>query len=289
MPTSTSLIIKEALLRSATWLKEKGCEAARLDAELLLAHVLGLNRLGLYLNWDRPLAADEMDRYRDLLKRRAQHEPVAYIIGQKEFFGLAFRVSPAVLIPRPETELLVERAIALAREADRADPRAADVGVGSGAIAVTLAREWPQGRVIATDPSAAALEVARANAETHGVADRIEFRDSAFLDGVAGEVDLVVSNPPYVARRDRAALPPDVGLFEPACALFGGEDGLDVIRGLIPRAAEKTRLGGWLVMEMGAGQADAVRQLIAADGRYEPAETIRDHQGIERVVSARRV
>jgi release factor glutamine methyltransferase len=332
------LTIRDVLGRSAQWLAEKGIEASRLDAEVLLAHTLGMSRLNLYLAWDRPLDEKEKEDYRELLKRRAAREPVAYITGKKEFYSLEFRVTRDVLIPRPETELLVGLALRQVRgtkehelgrvdgvdtvdgvdgegkademksedhetsgENGRDEPtaedkskdaiaeriiRIADVGTGSGAIAVTLAKELPGARITATDTSEAALAVARDNAEAHGVSERADFRHVSFLEGVEGSFDLIVSNPPYVAERDRASLPTDVAQYEPAQALFAGEDGLDVIRALIARAAERLLPGGALLMEIGAGQAAAVRDLLAADGRYEPAAFHQDFRGIERVASA---
>ena len=284
VPATTILTIKDALLRSARWLSEREIESARLDAEVLLADIVGLERLGLYLAWDRPLSADERERYLKALQRRATHEPVAYIVGSKEFHSLRLRVTPDVLVPRPETEILAERAMSLAKEG----ARVVDVGTGSGAIAIVLAREIDGARVVATDVCERALAVARDNAAAHGVGDAIDFRHASFLDGVDGPVDMVVSNPPYVAERDRATLPPDVRDHEPAGALFAGEDGLDAIRALAPQAAERLCGGGWLALEVGAGQAEQVADLLAADGRFEPAETTRDYQGIDRVVTARR-
>jgi release factor glutamine methyltransferase len=306
MAPPTVLTVKDALARSAAWLAEKGIESARLDAGLLLGHVLAMGRLDLYLAWDRPLTQKEKDDYRALLKRRADHEPVAYIVGAREFFGLRLRVTPDVLIPRPETEILIERAIELVRldaaaRVSAASPgqgeksndaarsvRIADVGTGSGAIAIALAHEIPEACLVATDVSPAALDVARENARTHGVAERIDFRRAALLEGVDGDLDMVVSNPPYVAERDRGSLPPDVVCFEPHGALFAGEDGLSVIADLIPQAAEKLRAGGSLALEIGEGQAAAVAELLAATRQFEAPEIRRDYQGIERVVVARR-
>jgi len=293
------LNIKEVLARSAQWLAEKGLESPRLDAEVLLAHLLAMSRLELYLAWDRLLNDKQKEQYRDLLKRRANHEPVAYIVGRREFHSLDFRVTPDVLIPRPETELLVELALQRVRGdavsgVDGMDGmdgvsrplRIADVGTGSGAIAVVLARELPEARLTATDDSEPALKVARHNAETHGVAQRIVFRCVSLLEGLEGSFDLIVSNPPYIAERDRETLPLDVVRYEPTRALFAGEDGLEVIRLLIPEAAERLAPGAALLLEIGAEQAAAVQELFAADGRYETAEPHQDFRGIERVVSA---
>jgi release factor glutamine methyltransferase len=295
MAITTLLTIKDALARSATWLTGRGiASGARLDSELLLAETLGLTRLDLYLYWDRPLDEREKERYRELLQRRASFEPVAYILGRREFFSLSFRVTPAVLVPRPETEGLVELALELLKErasrlgADAPAPCVADVGTGSGAIAVAVAAHCPEARLVATDVSPAALEVARENAATHGVAERVTFHETSLLDAVAGPLDLVLSNPPYIRDGDFASLPPDVTRHEPHGALFAGPDGLDVIRRLVPAAGERLAPGGWLALEVGHDQAAAVRQLLASDGRFEPAVARRDLQGIERVVHARR-
>jgi release factor glutamine methyltransferase len=326
-----TLIIKDILAKSAQWLASKGSDSARLDAEVLLAHVLKMKRLDLYMKWDRPLDEDEKNAYRDLLKRRSEHEPVAYLTGTREFFSLDFSVSPDVLIPRPETELLVEKALELlagkrppkpkrqlewsasagaegaketsengedAKEAEpfpasevesvvnAESPAIVDVGVGSGAIAVALASNLPAARVVATDVSSAALSIARKNAEANGV--QIDFRATSLLDGVNEQFDLVISNPPYIPEADRPTLPPDVVRYEPAGALFAGPDGLDVIRLLIPAAAEHLKPGGWLLMEIGNGQGDAVEALIAQDGRFEPATTDKDYNDRQRIVSAKK-
>jgi release factor glutamine methyltransferase len=222
-----------------------------------------------------------------LVERRSRREPVAYLTGRREFHGRDFLVSPAVLIPRPETELLVEIASDLIASfpPDEAPWHIVDVGTGSGAIAVTLAADHPSVRVTATDVSEAALAVARTNAERHGVAGRVTFVQSPLLGGTAS-VDLVVSNPPYVARADEATLADDVRRYEPHLALFGGDDGLEVIRALVPAAAASLRPGGWLVMEIGAGQAEAVTAILASS-LFEWQRTAADLSRHPRAVIAR--
>ncbi len=298
MTTSTLLNIKDIIGKSARWLDAKGVESARLDAELLLAHILGMSRLDLYVSWDRPVEEAEKNKYRELLKRRAEFEPVAYILGRKEFFSLEFKVTPEVLTPRPETELLVERILEIAEKdgegagegEDRSEPlRIADVGTGSGAIAVALAVHLPEARIVATDISSGALEVAMENARTHGVAERIKPLNISLLEGLEGPFDWIASNPPYIPESDRDSLPPDVVRHEPHEALFSGEDGLEAIRALIPQAADRLRPGGWLVLEIGAGQSEEVLRLLEENGNYEPGEVKRDYRGIERIVSARRI
>ena len=291
MTVSTLLNTKEALARSAAWLAEKGVPAARLDAELLLAQVLGVSRLDLYLAWDRPLEEGEKGRYRELLKRRASFEPVAYIVGRKEFLSLELRVTPDVLVPRPETEILAELVIERCRQDDTGASgvlRLADVGTGSGALAVALAVNLEDARVVATDMSPQALAVASENARAHGVHDRVDFRNVSLLDGIDGPFDWVVANLPYVAERDRDRLSPDVLNYEPHEALFAGQDGLDAIAALVAPGAEALEPGGWLALEVGAGQASAVRDLIAETGAFDPAEARNDYQGVERVVAARK-
>jgi release factor glutamine methyltransferase len=217
---------------------------------------------------------------------------VAYITGTREFYGRPFRVTPAVLVPRPETEGLVEEALRLVSGDGRgpatgAGLRVVDVGTGSGCLAITLALEWPAAAVTATDVSPDALAVAAENAARLGAA-RIDFRRTNLLDGLPGRFDLVVSNPPYIALADRASLPPDVRDHEPAAALYGGEDGLDVVRGLVAAAAARLAPNGYLVMEIGAGQADAVRALVERTTGLAWRHVTPDLAGIPRVVVASR-
>jgi release factor glutamine methyltransferase len=244
------------------------------DAEVARGDVAAIVRgtrdwdLGAWLAHQRePLTGAAQQELDVLIHRRARHEPVAYLVGHREFYGRSFLVSPAVLIPRPETELLIDIAserLATLRAAGRA-LRAIDVGTGSGIIATTLALEHPALHVIATDISRAALDVARQNVARHGVASRVDLVETS-LTGAIGHVDLVVSNPPYVALDDAPRLQVDVREFEPHTALFGGGDGLNVIRALVPSAAAALVPGGWLVMEIGAGQADEVRALVVDHG-----------------------
>jgi release factor glutamine methyltransferase len=256
---------------------------ARRDAELLLMHVLACDRAYLLTHPETQLTAEQYAVYDAWLTRRARHEPVQYIVGEQEFFGLKFRVTPDVLIPRPETEHLVEAA--LARTDRDASLRIADVGTGSGAIAVALAHALPQARITALDISATALAVAQENAKNHGVSDRIRFFESDLLAAVTGEqFDMMVSNPPYVA--DDEELEPQVRDYEPAPALFAGPEGLDIYRRLIPQAQDALRPGGWLLLEIGHGQRGAVAQLLAGWGNVS---YVADLQGIPRVACAQRI
>jgi len=271
------------------WLASRGSESPRLDAEVLLAFVRGCQRIALYTAFDVPVNDDERARFRGLVKRRGEGEPVAYLVGSKEFFSLPFGVSPAVLIPRPETEGLVIRVLDICQSAGQ-QPRIVDVGTGSGAIAVTLAKRMPQAALVATDISSAALAVARDNATRHGVLDRVEFVECDLLDAPAGvgPWDVIVSNPPYVREDEFDALPRDVRLHEPRTALVSGPTGVEVISRLAAAAAKTLAPGGWLVVEVGPSTATAAEQVIAAHAEFLSEPTIKDLAGLPRIVQARR-
>jgi release factor glutamine methyltransferase len=271
-------------------------ERARRDAETLLLYVLRQNAPGTNpacknLSWllthgDEALAPDTASVFRALIIRRRKGEPIQYITGETEFYRLPIRVNPAVLIPRPETEHLVERAGSFASCFPR--PRIVDVGTGSGAVAIALAHEWPHAALTATDISPAALELARWNAERAGYSKRIRFVEGDLLAPVAGEqFDIVVSNPPYVPEGDRDSLSAEVRDYEPAQALFAGEDGLAIYRRLIPAAFAALVSGGFLVLEIGYGQQEAVGALLTGAG-FTQVEFTRDLQGIPRVATSRR-
>lgn len=269
---------------TANFFSGKGIENGRLDAELLLAEILKLNRIGLYLNFDRPVQSDELAAFRALIERRARREPIAYILGHCEFWSLTFKVGPEVLIPRGDTETLVEAALKVLPPGGTL----LDVGVGSGAIALAIAHERPDLAVEGIDLSPAALAIATENAQTLGVAARVTLRqgDLFALEG-SGQYDVIVSNPPYIAVGEKAALMPEVRDFEPSLALFAGADGLDCYRALIPAARALLQSSGYLLVEVGAGQAAAVAALFAAAG-YAGIFTSRDLNGIERVVAGRK-
>lgn len=260
-------------------------ERARLDAETLLLHLLGRNKAWRLAHAGDDLREDVVARYAELLERRALGEPIQYITGRAEFYGLRFRVTRDVLIPRPETEHVVEKSIELASAL--AAPRIADVGTGSGAIAVALACQVRAAQLTAIDLSAPALALARENAEHNGVADRIRFLEGDLLAPVAHEpFDIVVSNPPYVPESDRDALAVEVHDYEPTQALFAGGDGLAIYRRLIPGAFAVLAPGGFIVLEIGYGQQSAVRALLADSG-FVQIGFIADLQGIPRVAFAR--
>lgn len=266
-------------------------ERARMDAQALLLHILKRHGPQRNLAWliahsNSPTMPSVGTELRALVERRLAGEPIQYIAGEAEFYRMPFFVNRDVLIPRPETEHLVEKVVELAPTFHR--PRIVDVGTGSGAIAIALAHEWPDAVMTATDISDAALRLARQNAERLGFADRVRFLQGDLLLPVAGEqFDIVVSNPPYVAERDRETLSVEVRDYEPAQALFAGEDGLAIYRQLIPAAWNSLVASGFVVLEIGFGQADPVRALLA-DAGFSQVEFAADLQGIPRVVSARR-
>ncbi len=262
-------------------------DQAAIDAEILVRHVLGQDRATYLARRDEPIPDDDFERLEAMVRRREGREPVAYILGEREFWGLSFLVSPAVLIPRPETEAIVERALALMNDARRAW-RLADVGTGSGCLAVALAHERGNATVIATDISEPALGVAAANALRHGVDSRIRLIRTSLLDDVPGPFDLIVANPPYVPAGTRGGLQPDVRDYEPETAVFGhGADGLDEVRLLLTQTPERLAPGGWLLMEFGFGQGDAVRAAVNAVPELRLVEVLRDLQGHERTLVAR--
>jgi release factor glutamine methyltransferase len=260
---------------------ERGVASARLDAEVLLAHALGTTRVALYTGFDRPLEEPELARYRELIRRRLAGEPVAYLVGEQEFWSLPLAVDPRVLIPRRDTETLVQVG---ARAGGR---RIADIATGSGAVALALATELPEAHVVATDLSDDALAVARANVARHKLEARVELRAGDLTDPLAGETfDLIVSNPPYVRTGELAGLSPEVRR-EPRRALDGGPDGLDVLRRLVPAARDRLAEGGTLAVEHGFDQGPAVRALFAAAG-YRDVATAADLAALERVTEGKR-
>ncbi len=292
------------LLRWTTdYFQDKGVLEPRASAEVLLAHVLGLSRLDLYLHYDQPLAPEELAAFKSLVVRRREGEPVAYLTGHKEFWSLDFQVGPGVLIPRPETEILVSLALEAAKEFTagqdsrktengkrKAPPWGLEIGVGSGAVVVALAKELPHFNWLALDLSAAALAAARGNARRHGVAARLDFVQSDLLSALkpVARFSLLAANLPYVPRSEWEQLPRDIRDFEPQEALLGGEDGLDLIRCVLEQAHRYLLAGGCLALEVGAGQAQPVLALLQQAGAYEQVEALPDYQGIERVVRARR-
>lgn len=278
--------IREVLEWAAQDFAARGIESPRLDAELLVAKALETDRVGLYLDLNRPLVDQERDAIRPLVARRRDREPVAYILGHRDFWGRRFEVTPDVLIPRPDTETLVEHALECIPE--DAGCRVLDVGTGSGAIAVTIAAERPLARVTATDISDAALKVASQNAETLAVASRIRFERADLLCGDE-RYDIIVSNPPYIAQAEIAGLQAEVREHEPLSALEAGEDGLDVVRALLTAGVTATDAGAQMLIEVGIGQAPSVVALTSEHSEWESVAVHLDLNRIERVVHLRRI
>lgn len=315
LPARLCPSVEDCLTTGTLLLERAGIDSARLDAECLLASVLGFPRWRLTVERKRRLKPDEFARYLGFLQRRESREPLAYLLGGREFWSLLLAVSPGVLIPRPETETLVEAALAVCRGAElvagkasadpwpgdpasgpgasgRDHPTVIDLCTGTGAVAIALARELPGAAVIATDVSRRALRIARVNAETHGVAERILFLRGDLwraLDGrgPGGQADVVVSNPPYIPSGAIPSLMPEVQ-WEPRRALDGGPDGLQFHRAIIAGAPHHLRPGGFLLLEIGAGQAGAVRGLFEWAGGFDAPRVYQDLAGRDRVVAARR-
>ena len=278
------------LAESTAQLASCGIQTSRLDAEVLLAHVLGVSRTSLYARLKTPLSQAAAEHFGQLVNRRAGREPLQYITGLQEFWSLEFGVDERVLIPRPETELVVEVALTLLRDTRPLPLRLLDIGTGSGCLAVSLATEIPHAKVWATDISAEALAVAQANASRHGVADRIVFVQTDLwpprTTNLAG-FDLIVSNPPYIARSELSklsGLQPEVQDWEPRLALDGGPDGLDFYRRLLQDCSRQLCPGGWLVMEISAEQRDAVLRLIASQNTLAQFFCRNDYAGHPRVI-----
>jgi len=296
-----NLDVRNALKEGIARLRAAGVPSDTLAAELLLMHALGRDRTWVYTHPEYSLASGESEDYFALIARRAAGEPTQYLTGKQEFWGLEFEVTPAVLIPRPETEHVVEvalerlgeRGIKINMKTGEASPtlRIADVGTGSGCLAVALAHELPHSEIVATDISAPALEVARRNAGRHHVSDRIRFVQTNLLENLPAEprsFDLIVSNPPYVARDEAASLPVEVREHEPHSALFGGPTGLEIYERLIRQAGGLLGAGGILVLELGYNSADAVRKMLQAEGHWVNISVTNDLAGIPRVIAAER-
>jgi release factor glutamine methyltransferase len=285
-----SWTVGKLLTWTTEYLARRGAESPRLDAEVLLAHALGCERVQLYTRYEREVEEGARARYRELVKRRWEGMPVAYLVGRKEFFSLPFRVTPAVLIPRPDTELVVTTFLDMFRDRLDPPPLAVDVGTGSGCIAIACAHRHKSVRFLAVDQSPEALEVARGNAIPAGVSDRIEWVAGDLLAPVEarGPFDAILANPPYIPTDEIATLEPGVRDYEPSAALDGGADGLCVVARLIEQAGGLLRPGGVLILEIGTAQEGPVRGLIDQRGVFEVAPTLRDAANHPRVVWARR-
>ena len=262
------------------YFSEKGVDSPRLDAEVLLSHVLGKDRLYLYVHFDQPLEGDELATFREVVKKRAARVPIAYIIGQKEFMGLDFIVTPDTLIPRPDTEILVEAALNRLQPVDK--PSILDLGTGSGAIIISLLHNLPEAAGTAVDISEGALSVTRQNAARHKAAERLTLLKGDLFEPVTGVFDAILSNPPYIPDAEIAGLQPEVRR-EPVGALAGGKDGLDFYRRIVATASGYVKTGGFLALEVGIGQAQDVAAL-AHNTPFTVEEIIKDYGGVDRVV-----
>jgi release factor glutamine methyltransferase len=274
---------------TAGYFADRRSEYPRLDAEVLLAHALECRRIDLYTRYDEVVSEQGRARFRELVQQRVEGCPVAYLVGRKEFFSLPFEVTPAVLIPRPESEFVVLECLALAK--GLAEPRVLDIGTGSGNLAVTVAYQHPGAQVTAVDVSPEALAVASRNAARHGVAQRIRFLTGDLCAPIPqGErFDFILSNPPYIAREDLESLPVGVRNYEPHIALNGGPGGFAVFERLVAQAPDYLTSGGFLILEIGAPQHEPARQRILTLGQYELADTIYDGSHHPRVLRARKI
>lgn len=279
--------IRTLLHRSTRELADGGSPSPRLDAEVLLMNFLKTDRLQLFMHPERELTEEECAGYSRWIERRRRGEPVAYITGKKEFWSLLFEVSRHVLIPRPETECLIEEVLQCYGR-DSGDLRIIDIGTGSGAIGIVLAGELPSALVTSTDISPGALEVARRNAGRHGVAGRMEFIEGDLFASAAGEFDVIVSNPPYIPEGSYPLLPEGIRAFEPREALVAGPDGVAFHRKIIGQGAGRLKPGGRIFLEIGEGQKGAVETLFQEEGLYDSIGIRADYGGIDRVAMARR-
>lgn len=292
---SRKWIIKDLLSVTSEYLKKKDIDNPRLCAEMLLAHQLKTTRIKLYLDFDKPLGEKDVNEYRTLIQRRLKREPVQYITGVQEFRSMEFMVGPQVMVPRPETEILLEHAISILKDKRHANETETvsvlDMGTGSGAIAISLALEFPNGDIWASDVSADAIETAKSNALKHGVGARVQFilsdLFSAFNDK-SRIFDVIVSNPPYIPAEDYDMLPPEVRKYEPRRALDGGEEGLFFINRLILEAKDFLKPRGWLLIEMAPFQTPKAMALVERTGFYEEKKIVKDYSHKERVLIARK-
>ena len=287
-----SWTIKDLLEVTSNYLREKGIDSPRLSAEILLAYQLKVDRVKLYLNFDQPLQEEEVAVYRELIKRRLNREPIQYITGIQEFWSMDFVVGPQVLIPRPETELLVEQVLSLRNEkrlVKNENLRILDLGTGCGVLAVTLAREFERASVWASDISGEVLAIAELNAKKHGVEDRVEFLLSDVWQRLIDSsliFDVIVSNPPYIASDHISSLAPEVRDHEPRSALDGGEQGIYFIKEIIEEAPKYLDAGGWVLLEMDPEQTAIAMELMDKSDDYVEKRRVKDYSGRYRVVMA---
>lgn len=281
------MTVRDILNESTKALEAADIPSARLDAEVLLSFCLGCDRLEFYKNPVMTISETQLTAFRNIIARRLQWEPVAYITGRKEFWSFTLEVNSSVLIPRPDTEIIIEEALDVYRNFTSLPVRILDIGTGSGAIAIALAKEIPGAKVVATDISIAALNLAQKNAATLGLKEKIDFRQGNLFEPVDGFFNIIVSNPPYIAANDYEELPACVKAFEPREALFAGESGLEFYEKLIYQADGYLQKNGWLLLEIGAKQEAGIRGIIEGSGFYDRIEMRKDYAGLPRVIKAR--
>jgi release factor glutamine methyltransferase len=281
------MTVRDILNESTKALEAADISSARLDAEVLLSFCLGCDRLEFYKNPVMTISETQLTAFRNIIARRLQWEPVAYITGRKEFWSFTLEVNSSVLIPRPDTEIIIEEALDVYRNFTSLPVRILDIGTGSGAIAIALAKEIPGAKVVATDISIAALNLAQKNAATLGLKEKIDFRQGNLFQPVDGFFNIIVSNPPYIAANDYEELPACVKAFEPREALFAGESGLEFYEKLIYQADGYLQKNGWLLLEIGAKQEAGIRGIIEGSGFYDRIEMRKDYAGLPRVIKAR--
>jgi release factor glutamine methyltransferase len=282
------MIVHDILNESTKALEAVEIPSARLDAEVLLSFCLGCDRLDFYKNPDMTISEAKLSTFRNLIARRLQWEPVAYITGRKEFWTFVLEVNNSVLIPRPDTEIIVEEALTICRNIDSSEIKILDIGTGSGAIALALASEITGAKVVATDISPAALNLAQKNATALGLKEKIYFQQGDLFEPVDGIFDIIVCNPPYISAQDYEKLPAGVKDYEPQDALLAGKSGLEFYEKLIYQAAGFLQKNGWLLLEIGAKQETGVRGIMEAAGIYDSVEMRKDYAGLPRVIKARR-
>ncbi|MFA5182663.1 MAG: peptide chain release factor N(5)-glutamine methyltransferase [Syntrophales bacterium] len=283
------MTIQKCLEEAVNVLRKAGIVSPRLDAEVLLCHMLHVDRAQLLMRSHFLLTDQQSQCFRQWVARRELKEPVAYIVGEKEFWSLSFYVNRHVLIPRPETEILVEEVLRILPGIDRCPARVLEIGVGSGAISVALAVSQEDVQMVATDISAEAIAVARRNAAKAGVAERIEFRVGSLFADLSGVYDVIVSNPPYISAEEFLSLPDDIRKYEPSLALLGGAEGISLHREIINRGLKHLAAGGYLVMEIGATQGQRLAELLGEAGSYANISCRQDYAGFDRVIMARRI
>ncbi len=287
-------VIKELLPVSIDFLKNKNIESPRLSAEILLAHQLNTDRLKLYLEYDQPVGENDLNQYRAMIKRLVDGEPVQYITGIQEFWSMDFIVNSSVLIPRPETEILVEQALKVYNEEYRdknPDISVLEIGTGSGAIAIAIASELENTKISAVDISGKALATAKLNAAKHGMEDRIDFYEGSLFTPFEKDhqsFDIILSNPPYVTIKDYELLPEKIKNYEPKLALESGEDGLNHIREILEKAPAFLNPGGWIMLEMDPRQTDSALRIINSNIEYSSGKVIKDYSSKDRIVIARK-